>query len=90
MHGSLIKVVVYKAILTDLARNPARYMGGKLAIGCHPDTIPICARYQNQARSDGPVGPPETTRAAIVLLPLACDQFSLLSAIYIRALWGLS
>ena len=39
MHDALIKVAVH--MLIELASNPARYMGGKLAIGCHPDTCPI-------------------------------------------------
>ena len=39
MHGSLGHVVVN--ILIGLASNSARYTGGKLAIGCHPDTCPI-------------------------------------------------
>jgi hypothetical protein len=39
MHGSLSYVVVN--ILIELASNSTRYTGGKLAIGCHPDTCPI-------------------------------------------------
>ena len=39
MHDALVKVVVN--ILIELASNSARYTGGKLAIGCHPDTCPI-------------------------------------------------
>ena len=39
MHGSLSYVVVN--ILIELATNSARYTGGKLAIGCHPDPCPI-------------------------------------------------
>ena len=39
MHGSLSYVVVN--ILIGLASNSARYAGGKLVIGCHPDTCPI-------------------------------------------------
>ena len=43
--------------------------------------IAIRARFQNQARSDGP---PETTRAALVLLLLACGYLGLLSTTFIR------
>ena len=41
MHGPLSYVVVN--ILIGLASNSTRYMGGKLAIGSHPDidTCPI-------------------------------------------------
>ena len=39
MHGSLSYIVVN--ILIELASNSARYTGGKLAMGCHPDTCPI-------------------------------------------------
>ena len=39
MHDALIKVVVN--MLIELASKRARYTGGKLAIGCHPDTCPI-------------------------------------------------
>ena len=39
MYGSLSYVVVN--ILIELASNSTRYMGGKLAIGCHPDKCPI-------------------------------------------------
>ena len=39
MHDALIKVVV--TILLELASNSAQYTGGKLAIGCHPNTCPI-------------------------------------------------
>ena len=39
MHDALVKVVVH--ILIELASNSTRYTGGKLAIGCHPDTCPI-------------------------------------------------
>ena len=39
MHDALAKVVVN--ILIELASNSTRYTGGKLAIGCHPDTCPI-------------------------------------------------
>ena len=39
MHDALVKVVVN--ILIELASNSTRYTGGKLAIGCHPDTCPI-------------------------------------------------
>ena len=39
MHGPLSYVLVN--ILIGLASNSARYTGGKLAIGCHPDTGPI-------------------------------------------------
>ena len=39
MHGSLSYVVVN--ILIELASNSTRYTGGKLAIGCHPNTCPI-------------------------------------------------
>ena len=42
MHGPLSYVVVSIVnILIELASNSARYTGGKLAIGCHPDTCPI-------------------------------------------------
>ena len=41
MHGSLSYVVVNNVILIELASNSTRYTGGKLAIGCHPDTCPI-------------------------------------------------
>ena len=70
MHGSLSYVVVN--ILIELARRVAN-----LPLVA----IPIRAQYQNQARSDGP---PETTRAAIVLLPLACGYLSILSTTFIR------
>jgi len=36
MHGSLSYVV--GNILIELASNSTRYTGGKLAIGCHPNT----------------------------------------------------
>ena len=39
MHDVLIKVVVNMPI--ELASKRARYTGGKVAIGCHPDTCPI-------------------------------------------------
>ena len=39
MHDALVKVVV--TILIELASNSTRYTGGKLAIGCHPNTCPI-------------------------------------------------
>ena len=39
MHDALVKVEVN--ILIELASNSTRYTGGKLAIGCHPDTCPI-------------------------------------------------
>ena len=39
IHDALVKVVVN--ILIELASNSTRYTGGKLAIGCHPDTCPI-------------------------------------------------
>ena len=39
MHDALVKVVVN--ILIELASNSTRYTGGKLAIGCHPNTCPI-------------------------------------------------
>ena len=85
MHGSVSYIAVNTLI--ELDSNSARYTaaGGKLA-NWPWVAILIRARCQNQARSHGP---PETTRAAIVLLPLACDQFSLLSVTCIRpmALW---
>ena len=36
-----MKVVVSNAMLIELASKRARCTGGKLAIGCHPDTCPI-------------------------------------------------
>ena len=36
IHDALVKVVVN--ILIELASNSARYTGGKLAIGCHPES----------------------------------------------------
>ena len=35
-HGSLSYIVLN--ILIELASNSARYTGGELAVGCHPDT----------------------------------------------------
>ena len=64
MHDALITVVA--STLIELASKRARYTGGKLAIGCHPDTCQI-------SKSGTQRWTPETTRAAIVLLPLACD-----------------
>ena len=64
MHGSLSHIVVN--ILIELASNSTRYTGGKLAMDRHPDT---CLISNSEARSDGSPG---TTRAAIMLLPLAC------------------
>ena len=64
-HGFLSYIVVN--ILIELASNSAQYTG--LVVNWPLVAIPIRARFQNQAHSDGP---PETTRADIVLLPLAC------------------
>ena len=41
MHGSLSYVVVNILPVIELASNSTRYTGGKLAIGCHPNTCPI-------------------------------------------------
>ena len=79
MHGSLSYVVVN--ILIGLASNSTRYTRTCRVANLPLVAILIRARYQNQARSDGP---PETTRAAIVLLPLACGYLSLLSTTFIR------
>ena len=39
MHGSLSHIVVN--ILIELASNTARYTGGKLAMGRHPNACPM-------------------------------------------------
>ena len=45
LHGSLryvvVNILIELATSTSIASNSARYTGGKLAIGCHPDTCPI-------------------------------------------------
>ena len=41
MHGSLSYVVVNRLIELAIASNSTRHTGGKLVIGCHPDTCPI-------------------------------------------------
>ena len=74
----LMKVTVVVNMLIALASKGGRYTGGKLAVVCHPDKCPI---YENQAHTDGP---PETTMAAVTLIPFVRGQLSLLSTTFIR------
>ena len=88
MHGSVSNIVVITNVPIELtiaiavANKRGQHAGGELALACHPNACPV----KKQARGNGP---PETTMATYVLLPLACGYLSLLSTtLYEGIIWG--